>query len=79
MIVLSLCATVMTVQFPPNSFLIVACTKSSVSKSTAAVASSRISTRVCLKRARAKHSNCLCPTLKYNNNNIGIKCQCYAQ
>ncbi|CAB0007606.1 unnamed protein product [Nesidiocoris tenuis] len=47
-----------------NSDLIVFWIKSSVSKSTAAVASSSTKTLVFLKRARAKQISCLCPKLE---------------
>ena len=49
---------VMTVH-SENSCLMVACTRSSVSRSTAAVASSRMRTLVFLRRALARHMSCL--------------------
>ena len=63
--VLSLWAIVMTVH-SLNSFRIVAWIRSSVSKSTAAVASSKMSTLVLRSKARAKQINCRCPTLKFS-------------
>lgn len=65
MMVFSLCAIVKMVQ-SENSRLIVFCISLSVSKSTAAVASSKTKTLVFLNSARARHTNCLCPTLKFN-------------
>lgn len=56
------CAMVRTVQWE-NSLRMVVWIKSSVSRSTAAVASSRIKMRDFLNRARARHNSCLCPTL----------------
>lgn len=53
MMVFNLCAMVITVH-SLNSFLIVFCMRSSVSKSTAAVASSRIKIFVFLSKARAR-------------------------
>ena len=61
MMVLSLCAMVMIVQCR-NSFRIVAWIRSSVSKSIAAVASSKTITLLCLRHARAKQRSCLWPT-----------------
>lgn len=55
-------AMVRTVQWE-NSLRMVAWIRSSVSRSTAAVASSRIKMRDFLNRARARHNSCLCPTL----------------
>src|SRR5690349_1755385 len=46
-----------------NSSLTVLCMRSSVSTSTAAVASSIISTRDFRSSALARHTSCLCPTL----------------
>lgn len=63
MIVLSLCAMVNTVQ-SSNWVLIVDWMRSSVSRSIAAVASSRMRILVFLRRARAKHTSCLWPTLR---------------
>ncbi len=63
MTVFSLCAIVRIVQ-SWNCVLIVFCISVSVSRSTAAVASSKIRTRDFRRTARAKHSNCLCPTLQ---------------
>lgn len=56
------CAMVRTVQCA-NSFLMVVWIRLSVSRSTAAVASSRINMRDFLSSARARHSSCRCPTL----------------
>lgn len=50
-----------------NSCLIVFWMSSSVSMSTAAVASSRIRILVFRRSALARHSNCLCPTLQFRN------------
>lgn len=61
--VFSLWAIVNTVQFL-NSVRIVFCSNSSVSKSMAAVASSKIKIFVFLNTARAKHINCRCPMLQ---------------
>lgn len=73
MIVLSLCAMVKTVQFS-NWVLMVDWMRSSVSRSIAAVASSRIRILVFLRRARAKHTSCRCPTLnKHNNKHTVLK------
>ena len=47
-----------------NSVLMVCWMRSSVSKSTAAVASSRTRILVLRNKARARHTNCRCPTLK---------------
>lgn len=65
MIVFNLCAIVRTVQ-SLNSVRIVLCIKSSVSKSTAAVASSRMRTLVFLNRALLKQISCLWPTDKFS-------------
>lgn len=46
-----------------NSLRIVACIKLSVSKSTAAVASSNTRILVFRNKALARQTNCLCPTL----------------
>lgn len=62
MMVLSLCAIVSTVQ-SLNWERIVRWIKSSVSRSTAAVASSRTNTLVLRSSARPRHTNCLWPTL----------------
>lgn len=62
MMVLSLCAIVKTVQ-SSNCVRIVDWIRSSVSRSMAAVASSRIRILVFLRRARAKQTSCLWPTL----------------
>lgn len=62
MIVLSLWAIVKTVQ-SSNWVRIVDWMRSSVSKSIAAVASSKMRILVFLRRARAKHTSCLWPTL----------------
>lgn len=62
-IVFNLWAIVNTVQ-SLNSSRIVLWMRSSVSRSTAAVASSKMRTLVFLSRARAKQMSCLCPTLK---------------
>ena len=69
MTVLSLWAIVRTVQ-SANSDLMVCCMRSSVSRSTAAVASS--STRIFVLRSKllAKHSSCLCPTLTNENRKL---------
>lgn len=66
MIVLSLCAMVKTVQ-SSNWVLMVDWMRSSVSRSIAAVASSRMRMRDFLRRARAKHTSCLWPTLQTHN------------
>lgn len=66
MIVLSLCAMVSIVQ-PRNSSLIVFCMRSSVSMSTAAVASSRIRILVLRSNVRARHTSWRWPTLKSNS------------
>ena len=58
MMVLSLRVMMMTVH-SENSCLMVAYTVTSVSRSTAAVASSRMRTLVFLSRARARHISCL--------------------
>lgn len=58
MMVLSLCAMVKTVQ-SSNWVLMVDWIRSSVSRSMAAVASSRTKILVFLSRARAKHTSCL--------------------
>lgn len=63
MIVLSLWAMVKTVQ-SSNWVRMVDWMRSSVSRSIAAVASSRMRILVFLRRARAKHTSCLWPTLK---------------
>uniref|UniRef100_A0A6B0TUV6 Putative secreted protein n=1 Tax=Ixodes ricinus TaxID=34613 RepID=A0A6B0TUV6_IXORI len=63
MTVWSLCAIVMTV-VNWNSARVVSFTRRSVSKSTDDVASSRTRTLLCLSRARARHTSCLCPALK---------------
>lgn len=55
-------AIVRTVQ-SANSLRIVVWIKLSVSKSTAAVASSRMRILALRSKARARHTNCLCPTL----------------
>lgn len=62
MIVLSLWAMVKTVQ-SSNWVRMVDWMRSSVSRSIAAVASSRMRILVFLRRARAKHTSCLWPTL----------------
>lgn len=46
----------------------VLCIKSSVSRSTAAVASSSIKILVFFNSVLAKHTSCRCPTLKYGRN-----------
>jgi hypothetical protein len=56
------CAIISTVEFL-NFLLMVRCIISSVSKSTLAVASSRVTILAFFKTALTKH-NCLCPTLK---------------
>ncbi len=71
--VLSLCAMVSTVQWE-NSLRMVFWIRSSVSRSTAAVASSRISIRDFLSKARARHSSCLWPTLWEIQNQPNIRC-----
>ncbi|KAH9425945.1 hypothetical protein DERP_014515 [Dermatophagoides pteronyssinus] len=62
-IVCKRCAIVNIVQWE-NSFRIVVCIKESVSKSTAAVASSNIKTFVRRNNARVKQNNCRWPTEK---------------
>lgn len=66
MIVLSLCAIVKMVQ-SSNWVLMVDWMRLSVSRSIAAVASSRMRILVFLRSALAKHTSCLWPTLRYNN------------
>lgn len=51
-----------------NSVRIVCCIRSSVSMSTAAVASSKIRIFVLRRSVRAKQTSCLCPTLKKYEN-----------
>uniref|UniRef100_A0A6B0U2Q1 Putative secreted protein n=1 Tax=Ixodes ricinus TaxID=34613 RepID=A0A6B0U2Q1_IXORI len=63
MTVWSLCAIVITVVFW-NSEWMVSLISWSVARSTDDVASSKTSTLLCLSRARARHTNCLCPELK---------------
>ena len=65
MMVLSLWAMVRTVQ-PTNSSLIVVWMRSSVSRSTAAVASSRMRILVLRSRALPRQTSCLCPTLRFD-------------
>jgi hypothetical protein len=64
-IVFNLWAMVKTVQ-SLNSVLMVLWIKSSVSKSTAAVASSKTSTFVFLNNALLRQINCLCPTDRFS-------------
>lgn len=64
--VLRRCAMVSTVQWA-NSLRMVLWMRSSVSRSTAAVASSRMSMRDFRSRARAKQSSCLWPRLVQTN------------
>ncbi len=66
MMVLRRCAMVRTVQ-SSNWVLIVDCIKLSVSRSTAAVASSKTRILVFLRRARAKQTSCRWPKLKPRN------------
>ena len=66
MMVLSLCAMVNTVR-SANSRRIVCWMSSSVSRSTAAVASSRTKILLLRSSARAKHTNCRWPTLWKKN------------
>ena len=68
MIVLSRCAMVITVE-SLNSLRMVCWIRSSVSKSTAAVASSRMRILVFRRSARARQTNCRCPTLNIANEN----------
>lgn len=63
MIVFSLCAMVSTVQ-STNCVRMVIWIRSSVSRSMAAVASSRIRILVLRRRALARHTSCLWPTLQ---------------
>lgn len=63
MIVFSLCAMVSTVQ-SSNCVRMVIWIRSSVSRSMAAVASSRIRILVLRRRALARHTSCLWPTLQ---------------
>ena len=72
--VLSLCAMVNTVR-SANSRRMVCWMSSSVSRSTAAVASSRTRTLLLRSSARAKHTNCRWPTLwKGNYGMVWYKC-----
>lgn len=68
-------AMVRTVQWE-NSLRMVFWIRLSVSRSTAAVASSRINIRDFLNRARARHTSCLCPTLEENRHAQEERCIC---
>ena len=65
MMVLMRWAMVMVVQ-SANSLLMVSWMRSSVSRSTAAVASSSTSTRVFLRSALARHTSCRCPMERFS-------------
>lgn len=69
MMVFSLCAMVSTV-LSLNSVLMVFWIRSSVSMSTAAVASSRIRILDFLRRVLARQTSCLWPTLIKNVDNM---------
>jgi len=76
MMVLILCAIVRTVH-SANSVRIVDWIRLSVSRSTDAVASSRIRTLVLRSRARARHTSCFWPTLQNAPANNTYKLRCH--